>query len=901
MLSTRNQIRIVFILIFVFCFFVFSYGQSRETGVIQGRVTDEEGNALPGVMLTLSSPNMMGTRTIVSEADGRFRFPALPSGVYNIEASLQGFNPLRKSDIRVHVGITVTVDIVMTLTKIEQEITVIGAAPVVDVKDSSLAKTIITKDLLENLPVSRDASQIINLAPGVYSRSAHGGGNATSNSFQLDGVELVDSWLGSGVYTTPIDYHVIEETQVIALGAPAEYGNFTGALVNIVTKSGGNKFSGDLLFSYQGLNWNSENIDPNDPKWSLVPESPSVRELDTSFHLGGLIIKDKLWFYSGFEYLTTRTVMKSIDKDSPLEYPKAFFKLTFQPSQNSRIQGFFQYHNRASERVALSPLVHNDAQVDLRYPVYIGNLTYLQTFSPNTILEMKFAGYTMSWHSIPTSRDRDTPGHIDLATNERYGNSYWWSLWKSRRLQATISLSHYVDNFWGLSHDLKAGFEAERSAGGGDVSLNGGFVYLDLNHQPYLAQSFSMNEWAVNYRFTFYLQDSWNIIESLVLNPGFRFNIYRGEVPGLGVVYKPTALEPRFGITWDIFKDHKTVFKAHIGRYNENTKTYYISRAKQAMSDTIIYYVPAWGTLIELYRIPAVNQYTVDPDIRHPYMDQITFGIERVLAKDFSLSAAFVIKDWDKMIEAINLTGLFEPRTFVDPETGENFTVYNQLNPGADRYLITNPEAGRDFGQAYDNIVAETPDRKYRALEVSLTKRMSHKWQFVASYVYSKEEGSYPNSNAWGHMFNMGRSTVYFDPNYQINIKGRSMLNIPHLFKLQGTVILPFDFVLSGYYIYASGTTWTRRVLVTGLNQGSCYILTEPAGSRRLPPTSNLDLRLEKMFSLKKLTARFMLDVFNVFNRGVETGVQDIYSANIGKPTAVSSPRTFRAGLRLIF
>jgi len=880
---------------------LYLYGQSRETGIIQGKVLDEEGNPLPGVSITLSSPSLMGTRSTVSDSEGRFRFPALPSGVYTIEASLQGFNPVKKTDIRLHVGMTVTVDISMTIAKLEQEITVVGTAPVVDVKDSSLSKAILTTDLLEFIPVARDASQIINLAPGVYNRSAYGGGNATSNSFQLDGVELVDSWLGSGIYTTPIDFHVIEETQVVALGAPAEYGNFTGALVNIITKSGGNNFSGDLLFSYQGMNWKSENINAKDPKWSLLPESPDIREIDTSFHLGGPILKDKLWFYTGFEFLSTRTVMKSIDKDSPLKYPKVFLKLTFQPTERSRIQAFFEHHNRISERIGLSPLIYNDAQWDLRYPVYIGNLTFLHTFSPNTILEMKFAGYTMSWHSIPTSRDKQTPGHIDLATGERYGNSYWWSLWKSRRLQATASISHYVDNVLGLSHDLKAGLEVERSAGGGDVALNGGFVYLDLNHKPYMAQKYTMNEWAINYRYTLYIQDSWSVVESLVFNPGFRFDVYRGQVPGLGTVYKPTALEPRFGLTWDIFKDHKTVFKAHVGRYNENTKTYYISRAKQAMSDTIYYSVPEWGTLIELYRIPAVNQYFVDSNIRHPYMDQLTFGIERVLGKDFSLSAAVMMKDWNAIIEAINYTGIFEPKTFVDPETGKTYTVYNQLNPGADRYMITTPEAGKDVGQAYKNIVMETPDRKYRALEVSLTKRMSNNWQMVASYVYSKEEGSYPNSHAWGLSFNMGRSTVYFDPNYQINLRGRSMLNIPHLFKLQGTVILPFNFVLSGYYLYASGTTWTRRILVTGLKQGSRYILTEPAGSRRLPPTSNLDLRVEKMFDIRNIKARFMFDVFNVFNRGVETAVQDIYGVNIGKPTSVCSPRTFRAGIRVMF
>lgn len=880
-----------------FLLFGMANGQTKETGVIQGNVVDEDNSPLPGVSVTLSSPSLMGTRSAITDENGYFRFPAIPGGDYTVEAELEGFNPVKKTNVRLHVGMTVTLDITLRIAKLEEEITVKGEAPLVDITDSSTAKTILSKDFLENIPTSRDASDILNYAPGVVSKSAYGGGNSTSNSYQIDGVEVVDAWFGGGIYTTPIDYHVIDETQVVGLGAPAEYGNFTGAQVNIITKSGGNRFSGDVLFSYQGLNWKSENVDPDASKWSLLEESPDMMKMDASFHLGGPIIKDKLWFFTGFEYFRSKEVMESADKESPLNFPKGFLKVTYQLNENNRFQSFFQYHNRMAENIGLSPLIHKDANWDLRYPVYVGNLSYLHTFNPDTIFELKLAGYMMEWHSIPDSRDKDTPGHMDLVTGERYGNSYWWSLWKSNRLHLKGALSHYEDDFLGGTHDFKLGFEIERSSGGGDVSINGGFVYMDWNGEPYMAMKYSMNEWAVMNRYSFYAQDDWQIFDSMVMNPGLRFDVYRGSIPDLGeTLYKTHSLEPRIGFTWDVFKNHRTALKAHYGKYNESTKTYYISQAEPAESDTIYYSVPEWGTLNELFRIPEENLFSVDENIKHPSMDQITVGVEQVLGEELTANVTFIHRNWDDFIEPVNVGGEFETTTHKDPETGEVYTVYNQMNPGEDHYLITNPNE-----EEYPEIVKLTPDRTYQALQVSLNKRMSDNWQLYASYVYSNEEGSYPNSHGFGHSFNMGRSEVFYDPNYQINLYGHSVISIPHTFKLQGTVILPLNVIVSGFYTYRSGMTWSRRIPISGLNQGAREILTESAGSRRLPDENNLDFRLEKSFFIQGNRIRFMFDVFNAFNQGRETSVQSVYGENFGKPLDVNRPRTFRASLRFMF
>jgi len=824
--------------------------------------------------------------------------------LYTLEATLDGFNPLRKTDIQVHAGTTATLTLIMTAVKLAEEVTVIGTAPLVDVTNSALAKTFLTKDLLENLPTPQNTYNLINLAPGVADQSAYGSGNATGNSYQMDGVELVDAWFGGGIYTAPIDYNVIEESQVVGLGAPAEYGNFTGAIVNVITKSGGNRFSGDAQFLHRGKKWQSENVDKDDPKWSLLPEAPVSNLIDASFHLGGPVLRDRLWFFAGAQYWKQETEMKSSNKTNPLTYPKYFLKLTFQPTDKDRFQVFGEYHNRESLHSSMSPLVDDAANWDLLYPVWVGNMSYLHTFSPMTLFEMKVAGYTMTWDSIPSSRDRSISGHYDLATGWMSQNGYWWSHWLSRRFGVTATLSHSIDKFLIGSHDFKAGFEFERSRGGGNYDFNGPdkVVYYDWNGAPYIAFKMLYKQDAINYRYSFYIQDSWKVSDSLVLNPGLRFNIYRGQVPDLGkTVYKPENFEPRVGFVWDVFKDHNTALKAHFGRYNESSKTYYFA-SMTPMSDQTYYFVSSnWESISEWYTIPGEDLYTIDPNIKHPSMDQLVAGVERVLGKDFSLSLSFIYRKWHDFIEPVNLTSVYEKISFTDPETGKTYTIYNQTNAGEDKYYITNPKAGVDYGAATPDIVYVTPERQYRGFEISLNKRFSNKWQLFISYVYSKEDGTYSNAHTYAQTMNMGMSTLYTDPNNQINLKGRSVISPPHIFKIQATYVLPLDFSLSAFYSLYSGLTWTR-IFALNVNQYGSYLMTEPMGSRRLKAVNNLDLRLEKSFRYRSYRLSVMLDMFNVFNQGRATSVQELAgSEDFGKPLSVNAPRTFRAGVRFWF
>ena len=886
-----------------------AFAQSRVTGGIRGIVSDQEEAPLPGVSLTLTSPSLMATLSTVSDSEGKYRFMSLPSGTYAIETSLPGFASSKITEIKIHAGMTATIDIVLSDATVSAEVTVVGKAPLIDVTDSTVGKAYFTKEFLENVPTARDTFRLINAAPGVTYLSSYGSGDHTGNLYQIDGVELVDAWFGGGIYSAALDYDIIEETQFVALGAPAEYGNFTGSAINIITKSGGNTLSGDVHFYLKGKNWQSSHIDPSDPEWALLTETPLTETYDVGFHLGGPIIKDKLWFFSGFNYLRSTIEMASLNMSRPLTFPKGFLKLTFQPNERNRFNAFLNYHKSSEKNMTFSPLVPEEANYAFVYPVWVGNFSWLHTFSPSTILELKFAGNSMLNDYIPNS-GRDLAGHYDLITGESTVNSTWWGHWKSERYALSTAFSHYVEKFIKGPHDFKVGFEVEKASGGGNSDATGGVSYYDLDGQPYIASAWGYKSWGVNWRYTVYAQDDWRVLDRLVINPGLRFSLIRGSIPDLNqTVYKPNNLEPRIGFVWDIDKNHKTVVKAHYGRYYEGSKSYYFSNL-QPSQDTITYSVgPNWSTLTEIYRNPGGTNYSIDPDIKHPSMDQVVAGVERIVGRDLTLGVSFIYRYWKNFIEAVNTTATFELVPIKDPDTGQTFTVYNQLNPGEDRYYITNPKVGADYGQAYPDIVQLDPYRKYRGVEFVLNKRFSNNWQFQASYVYSKEDGTYGNSHAgdtqrsWmGHQsWNMCFATVYFDPTNQINLKGNSIISSPHVFKAYATYLFPLDISLSAFYQYSSGRRWERNLLISTVNQSAPYLMTEPRGSRSLPAQNSLDMRLEKAFSYSRIRFSLAVDMFNVFNQVRMTQVMDVVGSNFGQGLAVNTPRTIRASVKLNF
>jgi hypothetical protein len=375
--------------------FMFSpalFAQSKETGAIAGNIYDAEKTPLPGVTVTLTSPNLMGTQTFITGADGSYRFPALPPGIYSVKAELQGFKTVINEDIRLTTTTRLTLDVTLVPATVAEQVTVIAKSPTVDVKTSETASVTVSNEMLRNVPSLQFAPDLINMAPGVTEDVAYGASSGTGISYQVDGVGVGDPEAGTAWVF--LDYNVVEEFKVMGVGLNAEYGAFSGVIFNTITKSGGNQFSGHAEFIFQDTKkgfWTAEN---NGAYIHDFPDlvSPLHGTMDSSAHLGGPILKDKVWFFLGIQYAQTKIRPAGFQPPSFRKetQPRAFLKLTTQPSSKSRLTWYIEgdrwdVDNRgASSRHPLS-----DTCVTEKAPEIVSDLTFTYILSPKTFIDLK--------------------------------------------------------------------------------------------------------------------------------------------------------------------------------------------------------------------------------------------------------------------------------------------------------------------------------------------------------------------------------------------------------------------------------------------------------------------------------------------------------------------------------
>ena len=856
-----------------------AFSQSKGTGAIVGTTLDEENTPLPGVTVTISSPNLMGTRTAITGADGSFRFPALPPGNYTVTAELPGLTTVRRENVRVSTTVRLTIDFTMKLATLEEEVTVIAESPTVDIKSSETASVTLGDDLLRNIPFSNFAMDILDLAPGVNNDVAYGASDGTGISYQMDGVDVSDPDAGSAwVFMDP---HIIEEAKIMGIGAPAEYGNFTGIIFNLVTKSGGNEFSGHFEGDFQGKLadkpkglWGTEN------NQAYIDDFPGLsspaRELwEVGGHLGGPIVKDKVWFYLGAHYFRRKDYTTGFPEPVDYKMPRAFVKVNAQLTPSTSLMTFYEKDVYDGINRGSGSDVSAEATVNQKSPDDVGNFSLTQIITPKTFLDIK-AAFFVGYYYLDPEVGPGISGHKNETSGVtiKYHESAGWFYYADRaRYQANASITHYAEDFIHGNHDFKFGVEFEYGKTRNRYGYTGpdNWFYFDYYgvgaygytyNGPYLAYQYEGYDTNTRYtRIEEFVQDSWKVTDRLNVNIGLRFSHFRGTVKGVsGAVYSNFRLAPRIGFTYDILGDKTTILKAHFGQFTEAMLASYHDRLNpdDAYSDFVgYYYVPPDGQWYEWFRVEHESLYTLDPDIKHPYMNQFTVSIERELFRDASLSATYIYRDWINSIGPIDTAAIWAPVTVNDPETGTAYTVYEQTNAGTHEYVIKNLEEG-DPGIGSNN-----PYRRYWGFEFMFNKRFSDKWQLLASYVYSKAYGTLNN----GFADDVGWGGDVEEPNYWINADGNSTNDPTHMLKLQGTYVLPFGVYLTGYFRAITGEAWTRRMRTSRLAHGRVTFFTEQRGSYHYPIRKILDLRLEKTFVLaEKFRLGLMVDVFNVFN-----------------------------------
>ena len=589
--------------------------QSILEGKITGMITDDKGEALPGVAVEISGSSLMGKRAVVTSAKGTFVFLAVPAGKYTLAATMPSFKTVKQENINLTAGETITVNLVLPLGTIEETVTVIGAAPVVDVKTSTTDAKI-SQEMLDKLPTSRDSWYDLSLTtPGMFDTGAAMQSSPTAygesgqgNIFLVNGVDTTDpNGAGFGSMIN-VNYNTIQEVRVISLGSKAEYGNFSGAAIDIITKSGSNRLRGSLSFYSQlgipktgvpsaselGRSWLT--IAPG-TNFNFYPK----RDWELDLTVGGPIIRDKVWFFAAGNLLGSKE--KQLNWTPLVDWTGRYgdIKISANPLKNHRAWVAYHYEKNASGG-------GTDGTLNWDESLAYDNKTKSQSLSSQwqwfpsttTFLSVKFLGFMVDSRSALPSGHADYAGLINwwkaVPTDGAVGGAFEaWNGNLTSRSTIQADVSHYAENFLG-EHDIKFGVQYTRGRRNGttgdffskqltnpntgeDLGLMGyyqngyiaGSYYYSIDAQNYY-YGIAGQDGLVMYISTNYsnprktvrtsdskglfFDDQWSPSKRLTFNLGVRYDIMTAKF-GKGQILAQPSTPEGFAGTLEVIRDRQ--------------------------------------------------------------------------------------------------------------------------------------------------------------------------------------------------------------------------------------------------------------------------------------------------------------------------------------------------------
>ncbi|HEX9163643.1 MAG TPA: TonB-dependent receptor [Thermoanaerobaculia bacterium] len=621
---------VTLLLVLVFTGAVFAQGV--QTATLQGTVTDSAGAALPGVTVTVKSPALMGARTAVTRQNGDYVLPGLPPGDYTITFELGGMQT-RTVQKNLALGLQTTIDAKMKVASVAEAITVTASAPTV--LENQTVGANIKKDTVDTLPIGRTPTAIGQLSPGVTgdrggrattpvgNQLSINGGMAYDNNFLINGVNFQDNIFGQTNNLFIED--AIQETQVLTSGISAEYGHFTGGVLNIITKSGGNTFTGSLRDDLTKPSWTSQT--PFEQGFrgngvALGKPAPRVGPLSNIYEgtLGGPVWKDRLWFFlAGRDQKQNAPVALAV---TGLNVPQTTInkrpevKLTANVTSGQSLQGdYISNPIKQNVNAQVGPLTPSALGVNINEPNSGTSLFYSGVFSSNIYAEARaskkhFEFIGLGGHSTAIV---DSPYRVSSRfpnlTSGTFNAPYFDATDPENRnnKQAFAAVSYFLSRpHWG-SHEIKVGGEQfidERTGGNSQTATN--YVFLGsyalnpdgtptiinnelvpvfnpcsipCNAAGGAAARTNVTEWIATRGAKLdtttnsaFINDRWNLNQNFTFNLGGRFektgSFATGGIRGVDT----SNFVPRLGTSYDPMGNGRYKFDVtyaqYVGRYN---------------------------------------------------------------------------------------------------------------------------------------------------------------------------------------------------------------------------------------------------------------------------------------------------------------------------------------------
>jgi hypothetical protein len=920
------------------------------TGAISGKVTDVTGAVRAGVTIVVSSEALIGNRgtlTTVTNEEGLYRFPAVPPGEYTLVSAVEGFRSVTRGGIHIGLGFTATVNVELDAAALTEDVTVERPAPRVDRHSTAVAANFDTRQLAD-LPASRSLFAILTATPGVHvSRVEVGGNNGGAGgpyaAYGTDGQNrpMVEGINVAGIFPTgfTLNYGSFDEVSVGTAAHSAEW-PLPGVQMQIVAKSGGNRYRGTFYADYENRTWQSFNIDEGQiSRGAQSGGGLSPRDAnrlwsyyDINADIGGYVKPDRAWWYASFrdQNVTARRVNFPVE---PLQTSLTTYtgKGTYQITQNNKVIAFgqggrnHQPHLTGGFTRSPAAAVHltETSTADLLASGWIWKSEWNSVIAEKVFAEVRVGAFGAN---RPEQPNGVSPRFEDVTTSVVSGGNRDWQR-DLRRDQVLGSVSYFRDGWFG-NHHFKAGGQLFRLMET-EIWRNGypGDVLHVLNNgapsEVYLFQTPSLSESGL-WIYSGYASDSWQINDRLTLNLGLRLDGYRTFLPeqthrvgrfnqaeqafaAVDNVIDWNVAAPRIGAAYGL-SDEKTVAKFSYGRYwlapgtelgfnvNPNSNQWWRRYEWSDRDGSGVWEDGEQGR--QLDSRGGTARESLDPALDLPVLDEVAAWIERELFGSVGIRTGVVWRGERQHYQRQNINRPLEAFTVpvAIPDPGPDGKVGTEDDGPAIRGYDLPPEVVQ---LQPVNIVRNVPNAnsQYWTWDITANRRFSKRWSLVAGFTHT---WNHDQASAYSGQA-VRENTYSLTPNDLVNAANDGQYEFrTWSAKIYGTYEGPFDLRITPYLRHQSGQPF-GRTLSTGLNYGrNVRILAEPMDTRRMDNITILDLRLEKGFRLAPgQRVAVFLDACNLLNANPEETASWVSGPSFLRPLNVVAPRIARIGAKL--
>ena len=738
----------------------------QTTAALTGHVTSG-GSDLPGVTVTISSPNMQGTRTAITNVNGDYNFGALPPGEYTVRFELESMQPVTKTT-RIGVSQTGRADADLSVSALTEAITVTASAPAV--LETTEVQTNIQADLVEDLPLARTLIGTTTLAPGVNSNGPNVGAITISGALAADNLFLVNgAVVNENLRGQPHNLFIedaIQETTVQTAGISAEFGRFTGGVVNAITKSGGNEFSGSFRDSLQNNDWTSKG------NLQTFDNADQINETYEAT-LGGRIIRDRLWFFTAGRYADRTTPGQLTNPeagqvivpfDAGNEERRIEAKLTGQITpKHSLVFSYLDIKQDQVNNCFIACYEFSNIDTSRSLPNDFKTLHYNGVLTSSFLLEATYAqkNFTFegsggdavgdrvngSWFYDPnTGAFGGAPVFCGVCDPEERNNETWG-----------LKTTYYLATKGVGTHNLTAGYEnwAESRLSNNYQSASNYSVYLSAGSVNRLANgNIELNITAgdlIGYHpidvlskgsdfatDSIYVNDKWDLNSKWSFNLGVRYDKNDGKDSLGNVVADDSAFSPRLGAMYDVQGNGRFRINGSYSKYVNRIAETIGGSGSAAGNPATIYYLydgpdlsgPTFTVfdgvfdwfdsvggldntdLIVFVNIPGFSN-KIQQSLVSPSVNEFTIGGGWQVSNNAFLRLDYIDRNW---------SDFFVQRA--DASTGQ---VVNEFGQRADLKLTENSDA---------------LERTYKAVQVQGSWRAMPRLNLGGNYTWSETKGN---------------------------------------------------------------------------------------------------------------------------------------------------------------